>query len=98
MIRRPPRSTRTDTLFPYTTRFRSGAALLRPSGLHGGRRAPCAERPRPVERLLLVLSRPRPRLQQGMELLFRHERGRDRGGDTPGHGLAATDLAARRRR
>src|SRR3546814_16685630 len=28
MIRRPPRSTRTDTLFPYTTLFRS---------LHGGR-------------------------------------------------------------
>src|SRR3546814_12541844 len=27
MIRRPPRSTRTDTLFPYTTLFRS--ALLR---------------------------------------------------------------------
>src|SRR3546814_4281736 len=26
MIRRPPRSTRTDTLFPYTTRFRSLAA------------------------------------------------------------------------
>src|SRR3546814_13483041 len=26
MIRRPPRSTRTDTLFPYTTLFRSGAA------------------------------------------------------------------------
>src|SRR3546814_3254379 len=28
MIRRPPRSTRTDTLFPYTTLFRS--ALLKP--------------------------------------------------------------------
>src|SRR3546814_10322201 len=27
MKRRPPRSTRTDTLFPYTTLFRSGAAL-----------------------------------------------------------------------
>src|SRR3546814_12484967 len=27
MIRRPPRSTRTDTLFPYTTLFRSEAAL-----------------------------------------------------------------------
>src|SRR3546814_11514534 len=27
MIRRPPRSTRTDTLFPYTTLFRSGAAI-----------------------------------------------------------------------
>src|SRR3546814_3002040 len=26
MIRRPPRSTRTDTLFPYTTLFRSDAA------------------------------------------------------------------------
>src|SRR3546814_7834846 len=31
MIRRPPRSTRTDTLFPYTTLFRSlaRAALVR---------------------------------------------------------------------
>src|SRR3546814_5369561 len=27
MIRRPPRSTRTDTLFPYTTLFRSKAAI-----------------------------------------------------------------------
>src|SRR3546814_3113923 len=27
MIRRPPRSTRTDTLFPYTTLFRSSRAL-----------------------------------------------------------------------
>src|SRR3546814_3231638 len=26
MIRRPPRSTRTDTLFPYTTLFRSSAS------------------------------------------------------------------------
>src|SRR3546814_244117 len=28
MIRRPPRSTRTDTLFPYTTLFRSNADLI----------------------------------------------------------------------
>src|SRR3546814_6615569 len=27
MIRRPPRSTRTDTLFPYTTLFRSTTSL-----------------------------------------------------------------------
>src|SRR3546814_14438729 len=27
MIRRPPRSTRTDTLFPYTTLFRSNEGL-----------------------------------------------------------------------
>src|SRR3546814_16456198 len=32
MIRRPPRSTRTDTLFPYTTLFRSH----RPGRLSGG--------------------------------------------------------------
>src|SRR3546814_9001899 len=31
MIRRPPRSTRTDTLFPYTTLFRSAAAVLVPT-------------------------------------------------------------------
>src|SRR3546814_3942683 len=33
MIRRPPRSTRTDTLFPYTTLFRS-AAVARLEGFH----------------------------------------------------------------
>src|SRR3546814_7790473 len=31
MIRRPPRSTRTDTLFPYTTLFRSQGLLGRPA-------------------------------------------------------------------
>src|SRR3546814_7133392 len=31
MIRRPPRSTRTDTLFPYTTLFRSHSRLLQAS-------------------------------------------------------------------
>src|SRR3546814_2000480 len=30
MIRRPPRSTRTDTLFPYTTLFRSREAAEQP--------------------------------------------------------------------
>src|SRR3546814_1827504 len=34
MIRRPPRSTRTDTLFPYTTLFRS--ACDRQLRWHGG--------------------------------------------------------------
>src|SRR3546814_13182972 len=33
MIRRPPRSTRTDTLFPYTTLFRSAAQLAADFGL-----------------------------------------------------------------
>src|SRR3546814_1944710 len=37
MIRRPPRSTRTDTLFPYTTLFRSAAALPPPCHASGFR-------------------------------------------------------------
>src|SRR3546814_2762486 len=36
MERRPPRSTRTDTLFPYTTLFRSSALCDRGRGLRGG--------------------------------------------------------------
>src|SRR3546814_13469502 len=32
MLRRPRRSTRTDTLFPYTTRFRAGEARQRGAG------------------------------------------------------------------
>src|SRR3546814_8610875 len=43
MIRRPPRSTRTDTLFPYTTLFRSERRRLRPPD---GRQArPAGTRP-----------------------------------------------------
>src|SRR3546814_16389703 len=37
MIRRPPRSTRTDTLFPYTTLFRSPGATAQ----HAVRRCRC---------------------------------------------------------
>src|SRR3546814_14623590 len=40
MIRRPPRSTRTDTLFPYTTLFRSEVPedLPRRQGVHSRQR------------------------------------------------------------
>src|SRR3546814_2784035 len=38
MIRRPPRSTRTDTLFPYTTLFRSCQTLSGINGPIGNRR------------------------------------------------------------
>src|SRR3546814_2605113 len=31
MLRRPPRSTRTDTRFPYTTLFRSGSGARKPA-------------------------------------------------------------------
>src|SRR3546814_8851598 len=33
MIRRPPRSTRTDTLFPYTTLFRSTLREIKPGAM-----------------------------------------------------------------
>src|SRR3546814_1680102 len=36
MRRRPPRSTRTDTLFPYTTLFRSVGVEPRAAGLPAG--------------------------------------------------------------
>src|SRR3546814_11021793 len=35
MIRRPPRSTRTDTLFPYTTLFRSDHVFMQSVGVPG---------------------------------------------------------------
>src|SRR3546814_1655171 len=38
MIRRPPRSTRTDTLFPYTTLFRSSGQIVPRVGLCGAPR------------------------------------------------------------
>src|SRR3546814_11208417 len=47
MIRRPPRSTRTDTLFPYTTLFRSPQPRIAARGGKGGvpRRRRRIERP-----------------------------------------------------
>src|SRR3546814_2424849 len=39
MIRRPPRSTRTDTLFPYTTLFRSPSVTLAMEAVPGLLRA-----------------------------------------------------------
>src|SRR3546814_4076539 len=63
MIRRPPRSTLTDTLFPYTTLFRSDRPLpLRAEPHHRARRGsrrnarirprpdPCRDRRRPPRR------------------------------------------------
>src|SRR3546814_14868971 len=58
MIRRPPRSTRTDTLFPYTTLFRSVAQAKKGgSRRHGakaldvrGKATRCARSPHPALR------------------------------------------------
>src|SRR3546814_2567121 len=68
MIRRPPRSTRTDTLFPYTTLFRSGddhgGTVRRTAGDGGDRRDAAHPGPssggavlHPLPRALLDLDR-----------------------------------------
>src|SRR3546814_19796427 len=44
MIRRPPRSTRTDTRFPHTTLFRAGEADGGGARLGAGRRRPQPDR------------------------------------------------------
>src|SRR3546814_7872163 len=41
MIRRPPRSTRTDTLFPYTTLFRSTTRSIRSPSVPVSARSAC---------------------------------------------------------
>src|SRR3546814_5703049 len=46
MLRRPPRSTRTDTLFPYTTLFRSAPARPRLCHLVAHDRRPAGQRRR----------------------------------------------------
>src|SRR3546814_16050347 len=83
MIRRPPRSTRTDTLFPYTTLFRSvvGAAE-RLDGAHlrdreGGRgavpRAGEGGGGGPVHHRRLQLRRRRPEHGPGLRATERSE-------------------------
>src|SRR3546814_10088905 len=63
MIRRPPRSTRTDTLFPYTTLFRSTIGHADGEGDHRGERGPgevrLLSRHRPHDRIHLPRTRAR---------------------------------------
>src|SRR3546814_20440575 len=69
MIPRPPRSTRTDTLFPYTTLFRSRHRHLRPAAVRDHHAAPrrgdrrAARRRRLHPRLAGRCGPPRPHLQ-----------------------------------
>src|SRR3546814_10486011 len=51
MILRPPRSTRTDTLFPYTTLFRSCALFRRTTGYAGTHHRRPGRRRRPRRHL-----------------------------------------------
>src|SRR3546814_16696996 len=55
LIRRPPRSTRTDTLFPYTTLFRS--EMVRPEAARRDIELKIREQPGHVQRPMLRLGR-----------------------------------------
>src|SRR3546814_6380563 len=55
MIRRPPRSTRTDTLFPYTTLFRSKGLERRE---HAGARRVAERMPGVVGRMIDIRKAP----------------------------------------
>src|SRR3546814_11843889 len=63
MIRRPPRSTRTDTLFPYTTLVRSvvidiGGQLVHPAAVDADEQVPFD----PIESIVLLVEPERPKL------------------------------------
>src|SRR3546814_11895943 len=105
MIRRPPTSTRTDTLFPYTTLFRStrGRASQKPPGalrlpglrrfeqfLHGAEQL--AERMRRLVALALV-ERVAPQLAQLLAVgrRVRVDQLRERGVAFPEQALGTTD-------
>src|SRR3546814_1852852 len=74
MIRRPPRSTRTDTLFPYTTLFRSDRGRHQPRQRADGgcRQAPAAD-PRPLRRGARGADHERPHVAVGARLRGRSE-------------------------
>src|SRR3546814_2697701 len=67
MIRRPPRSTRTDTLFPYTTLFRSAPTAWHRNRLSGIVRRNCVS-------VLIVSHHCRDHLPCGRILLLFHGR------------------------
>src|SRR3546814_6356961 len=68
MIRRPPRSTRTDTLFPYTTLFRSAVGYASTASIETCLRRPFAygeNRTTPSILAQSVWSLPRPTFRPG---------------------------------
>src|SRR3546814_15188835 len=107
MLRRPPRSTRTDTLFPYTTLVRSEP--LDRARAHAAERPPRADRehaPRvtadrhrrsPGERIFVITAR-EPRSQKLPRIVAGLGTGPHRGRSPPGHdhrGIPLCGAAAR---
>src|SRR3546814_16476860 len=68
MIRRPPRSTRTDTLCPYTTLFRSGLSIETAAGERHDFEVEIAETP--AQRSQGLMFRRQMAADAGMLFLF----------------------------
>src|SRR3546814_16290808 len=97
MIRLPPRSTRTDTLFPYTTLFRSAGAVIAVENQNARRHAV----PRAMtERAFGQLAAQRLDGGLGRELPQRHHRLQMRKRAEPGlqEGAAVPPLLGRDRK
>src|SRR3546814_12577374 len=65
MIRRPPRSTRTDTLFPYTTLFRSPLLLVDVGGATTDVHSVCSGEPAQSD--VIVQGLPEPYVKRTVE-------------------------------
>src|SRR3546814_8230475 len=75
MIRRPPRATRTDTLFPYTTLFRSSsgrwlAARAATPAAPRRRARPCGYAPPSARRCISKIGRAHVELQSLMRISY----------------------------
>src|SRR3546814_5177100 len=75
MIRRPPISTRTDTLFPYTTLFRSCASTDRHAAGHSARHDGARWMRDHAQAAGDLLRQCRPRRADGRSAGARHRRG-----------------------
>src|SRR3546814_7895182 len=79
MIRRPPRSTRTDTLFPYTTLFRSAPTKVRqavfPMRIYGSCTASVVRDCYPIGRLCSCFpKKTRKSVQRRVMAMHKHKR------------------------
>src|SRR3546814_19269019 len=88
MLRRPPRSTRTDTLVPYTTLFRSGRSGVGRRLRHSGQRdifLAIAENEREFTILPVLLGLIDPVARRADEIPPQMTRGRERLAAEPHH-------------
>src|SRR3546814_7858075 len=92
MIRRPPRSTRTDTLFPYTTLFRSG----RQTAGRGRRTRQDRERTASDQNPLAPVPDRRRTVRPGRASTCRIDRRNQRNGERSACGQSRTSRSVRR--